>query len=81
MQAILEQNFITNSITERQNDEKIGIIATLFGCWHKDLGRPFSNGNETHRSCLQCGARKHFDSQTLKTSGPFFYPQKVSNIK
>jgi hypothetical protein len=79
MQSTLDKNVIENSQTEQQHEvlgEKVGIIATLFGCWHKDLSRPFSNSNGSHRTCLKCGAIKHFDSQTLKTTGPFYYPKR-----
>jgi hypothetical protein len=84
MQAILEQNFISNSTIDKQTGvfgEKIGIVATLFGCWHTELSRPFKSGNESHRSCMNCGARKRFDSATLRTFGPFYFPPKVSDIK
>jgi hypothetical protein len=54
--------------------EKIGIMGKLFGCWHKELSRPFTNRRTSYRSCLNCGALKKFDTENLKTSGPFYYP-------
>jgi len=81
MQTILEQNRIAKSLVNRTGESfgnKIGLLATLFGCWHKSLSRPFTIGNDSYRACLDCGARKHFDPQTLKTFGSFHYPPAAS---
>ena len=81
MQAILEQNTIANSITGETNHvfgTKIGLIGKLFGCWHKELTRPFTIGGDSYRACVDCGARKQFDLQSLQTFGAFHYPPAVS---
>lgn len=81
MQLVLEQNRIADTAINRTNNvfgEKIGLIGKMFGCWHKELSRPFTNVRESYRVCLDCGARKHFDTETLKTFGPFYYPPTVS---
>lgn len=81
MQAILEQNRVAKSITEQTNGvfgNKIGIIGKLFGCWHKELTRPFTIGGDSYRACVDCGARKQFDLQNLQTVGAFHYPPAVS---
>lgn len=81
MQAILDQNFIAKALinkTETNFGEKVGLIATLFGCWHKDLSRPFTAGREAYRACTSCGARKKFDKETLQTKGSFYYPPSIS---
>ena len=81
MQAVLEQNRIAESIINRTKGvfgNKIGLMGKLFGCWHKHLSRPFTNRSASYRACLQCGARKRFDTETLKTFGPFYYPPAVS---
>ena len=83
MQAILEQNFIAEETINRTNGnfgEKIGILSSLFGCWHQKLSRPFTIGNESYRTCLHCGSRRHFDAQNLKTFGRFYYPPKISQV-
>jgi hypothetical protein len=56
---------------------KVGLIGKLFGCRHENLSRPFSQNNVTYRSCLDCGARRQFDGQTLQTFGAFYYPPIV----
>jgi hypothetical protein len=53
---------------------KMGLMARLFGCWHKDIGRPFVQGKTAYRCCLQCGARRQFNPETLETHGSFYFP-------
>ncbi len=58
--------------------EKVGILVTLFGCGHRNLSRPFSHKRTAYRACLQCGARRQFDTQTLKTFGGFYNSPKAA---
>ena len=81
MNIVLEQNWIAQSVLNRTDKvfgEKIGIMGKIFGCWHKELTRPFTSQKESYRACLYCGAKKRFDTETLKTVGPFYYPPKIS---
>jgi len=83
MQAILEQNQIAEFINNREVrgfGDQIGVIASIFGCWHRNLTRPFLSGEETYRACLHCGARKHFDTESLQTYGRFHFPPEVSLV-
>ncbi|HEY0658014.1 MAG TPA: hypothetical protein VGD05_06055 [Pyrinomonadaceae bacterium] len=80
MQAVLEQNHTGESVTTQTENEfgaRIGLVGKLFGCWHKQLSRPFTNNQSSYRTCLNCGARKRFDTQNMKTVGPFYYPPAV----
>lgn len=80
MQGVLEQNRIAESVIDRTNGSfggKIGLIGKIFGCWHKKLSRPFTNKKASYRACLDCGARKRFSPETLKTFGPFHYPPAI----
>lgn len=83
MQAVLEQNYIVEE-SKNQNEslfgEKIGIFASVFGCWHKSLSRPFTHNKESYRTCLHCGARQKFDAVEMKTTRRFYYPPIVSQI-
>lgn len=45
----------------------------LFGCWHKNMGRPITSGGETYRACLDCGARRPFDTNAWNMYGPYYY--------
>ena len=81
MQSVLDQKFIAESVINRTDGsfgKKIGLFAKFFGCWHKQLTRPFTTGNESYRACLNCGARKKFDTKELRTYGPFYYPPAIS---
>ncbi|MEZ5347190.1 MAG: hypothetical protein R2681_16710 [Pyrinomonadaceae bacterium] len=84
MEAILDQGRIAEAIINKTDGafgQKIGLVGKVFGCWHKTLSRPFTNRSASYRACLNCGARKHFDANTLKTFGPFYYPPAVSFIE
>lgn len=84
MQAVLDQGIIADSILAKTNGafgRRIGLIGKLFGCWHKQLSRPFTNRNSSYRACLHCGARKRFDANTLETKGPFYYPPAISFVE
>ena len=74
MEGILEQNLIAERVIDRTENSlgtKIGLLGTLFGCWHKDLSRPFTSKKVSYRVCTHCGARK--------TLGTFYYPPSVSS--
>ncbi len=57
--------------------EKVGFIDKIFGCSHSNISRPFGQGKIVYRSCLQCGARKQFNPETLETFGGFYYPPLI----
>lgn len=80
MQAILDQNMIADAINwEGENflGEKIGFFGKMFGCWHKRMSRPVTRNRSTFRSCIDCGARRKFDMESFRTTGPFYYPPTV----
>ena len=53
---------------------KIGVgLSRLFGCWHSEMSRPFSNKGQSYRTCLACGARRQFNTRSWKTQGSFYY--------
>lgn len=54
--------------------KKIGLIGRMFGCFHRNLSRPFTRDEVSYRSCLECGARKRFDTDSLRTFRTFYYP-------
>lgn len=57
--------------------KKVGVIAKLFGCWHENISRPFVQDKTSYRACLNCGARKQFNPETLETHGNFYFPPIV----
>lgn len=80
MQLILEQNLLADNSVRREAEpagRKIGFIASLFGCWHKRLTRPFTTDKNTYMACIECGARKRVDTKNFKVSRAFYYPPSV----
>lgn len=81
MQLILEQNLLAENVVRKEaeaNGRRIGLFASLFGCWHKRLTRPFTTDRNTYMACLECGARKKVDTKNFKVSRAFYYPPSVS---
>ena len=83
MQAVLEQNIIAQkdiNRTEGSFGKRIGFLVSLLGCWHKQLSRPFTNGKDSYRTCLHCGARQKFDAQQMRTTKSFYYPPTIMQV-
>ena len=47
--------------------------ARVFGCWHREMSRPFTLGGQSYRACLDCGARRAFDTENWKMVGAYYY--------
>jgi len=47
------------------------VLLRVFSCWHRTLGRPFTHGGLTYRSCMCCGMRREFDLTTWKLKGRY----------
>ena len=80
MQLLEDMNKVRRGSVDRSDaafDEKIGVFGKLFGCWHKELSRPFSDNRGSYRVCVDCGARKKFDTRTFRTFGTYYYPQSL----
>jgi len=81
MQLFLQPSLTVKRVVDRKGSSpghKIGIMGKIFGCWHKDLSRPFTENKRSYRVCTECGARREFDTKTFKTLGTFYYPPSVS---
>lgn len=77
-QSLVHRNGnLTKEIDPFVFGKKAGLIAKLFGCWHDNLSRPFTQNKTAYRSCLNCGARKQFNPETLETHGTFYFPPVV----
>jgi hypothetical protein len=66
-------------VTDQANVENVlgrelGLMTRLVGCSHKEMGRPFAEGNVRYRSCMKCGARRQFNLDTFETFGKFYLP-------
>ena len=75
MEAVVEQAGAELSAVMQDLVSKVSrVTARVFGCWHVNLSRPFSRGNETYRTCVACGARRSFDLEQWKMVGSFYRP-------
>lgn len=48
-------------------------LTRIFGCWHGRMNSPFTRNNETYRTCMKCGARRHFNPGQSKMTGAYYY--------
>ena len=48
-------------------------LTRLFGCRHRNMSPPFTWCEETYRSCMSCGARRLFDVERGRMTGPYYY--------
>jgi len=71
---IFNRGKLKNDIDRFVFGQKVGLITTLFGCWHDNISRPFTQGKTAYRSCLNCGARKPFNTETLETRNHYYFP-------
>lgn len=68
--------------TVSSNTGLTGLITKLFGCWHKEMSRPFSLNGQTYRTCLDCGARRQFNVGSWEMQGDYYYrAQSTSNLR
>jgi len=62
------------SVSEEVFGKKLGLLTRIFGCQHTNISRPFGNARVGYRACMNCGARRQFDPETLETFGAFYAP-------
>ncbi len=80
MQLILEQDGIAPALTAHKDvprGRKIGIFGAVFGCWHKRITRPFADSRNSYVACLECGARRDFDTENFRLTRSFYYPSST----
>jgi hypothetical protein len=65
-----------SSVPERVNSW----IARFFGCWHREMSRPFSHQGQAYRVCLNCGAQRKFNLANWKTQGAFYYNRPGTEV-
>ena len=65
--------------TDNNSDfgRKISLMAKLFGCRHGNISRPITIGENAYRSCLNCGARRQFNPDTMESHGNFYFPPVI----
>lgn len=53
-------------------------LTRIFGCWHREMSRPFTLRAESYRVCLECGAHRQFNVQTWELTGAYYYEATAS---
>ena len=76
MEAVVEQARGLPAVMPEIFNKVRSATARIFGCWHVNMSRPFSQGNETYRTCVACGARRRFDLEQWEMVGSFYYPER-----
>ena len=55
-------------------------MARVFGCRHAELSRPCSRGGRAYRSCVNCGAQRHFHLGNWQMQGNFYYGKPLHSL-
>lgn len=77
-----QQNVIQMPVSVTSNKGVTGWITKLFGCWHKEMSRPFSLYGQAYRTCLDCGARRQFNVRSWQMQGDYYYRAgSTSNLR
>ena len=68
---------LNQNATRLDSSEPVSIpmrwLTRIFGCWHGKMISPFTENNETYRTCMRCGARRHFNLGRSKMTGAYYY--------
>lgn len=49
------------------------LLTRFFGCWHRQMGRPFTHEGHSYRSCSACGMHRDFDLETWTMKGRYYH--------
>ena len=66
-------SFSVQGFVESRLVKIVTLINRLFGCWHREMSRPFSRQGHTYRTCLSCGAQRQFNLGRWEMQGDFYY--------
>jgi len=67
------EGYIYNHGFDSSVKSRVGFITRVFGCWHLNMSIPITSRGETYRSCIECGARRSFDTESWRTYGPYYF--------
>ena len=48
-------------------------LTRLFGCRHMKMNSPFTLNDDTYCTCMNCGARRHFNVKRSKMTGAYYF--------
>lgn len=70
-QAVMQSSNLMQAIPSGGGIGKF--LNRVFGCWHRQMSRPFSNHGHAYRTCLDCGASRRFNVGSWEMQGKFYY--------
>jgi hypothetical protein len=56
-------------------------LTRVFGCWHTEMSRPFTQDGQSYRACLECGARRNFDPMKWEMVGAYYYDSPKEQLR
>ena len=68
-----QNSFINHVALSEFRTTPAGWLTRVFGCWHREMSRPFTMGDETYCVCLDCGAQRRFNLESWEMTGPYYY--------
>ena len=70
---ILSAYSVTPTSHEKISGRRVdSAFARWFGCRHRLVSRPITNGQRTSVACLKCGMRRAFDVESWAPYGAFY---------
>lgn len=72
-EKVLQFTTTNRSTMRRESSGFSHVVASIFGCWHRQVSRPFTRQGQTYRSCLSCGAQKKLDLNAWEDRGHFYH--------
>ena len=71
--AVVDNHVLHLLSSDAQAKPHTSLITRIFGCHHAYMGRPITAGRQTYRACVDCGARRKFNSDTWQMEGPYYF--------
>ena len=76
VEAVLQETRVDQAGLTARINRLNNVFKRVLGCWHRRMSLPFTRGNETYRTCVDCGARRQFDLEQWRMVGAFYRPEK-----
>ena len=75
VEAVLQETRIDQAEVIDRVYRVCKVFRRVLGCWHRHMSLPFTRGNETYRTCVDCGACRRFDLEQWRMVGAFYRPE------
>ena len=71
--AIVDNHLLHLMSSDEKAKPHTSLFTRIFGCHHAYMGRPTTAGRKTYRTCVDCGARRQFNTDTWQMEGPYYF--------